>query len=207
VSTPTETDILTPTIQIDNTQSDGLIEDSEESPAEIAKKATEKGQFLQDTLLPPAISTAIALAGNPEVEKPFAGLKVLCVEDNKINQSVIKRLIGTDVKALAFTNNGLEALKHLDNEHFDLVLMDIHMPEMNGIEATIEIRNSEAPWANVIIIALTADVEYQQERICRNLGMNDSIAKPVKRQDILDAFTRTFMSLKEKHSHAVRLAG
>jgi len=86
-------------------------------------------------------------------------------------------------------------------------LMDIHMPEMNGIEATIEIRNSEAPWANVIIIAITADVEYQQERICRNLGMNDAIAKPVKRQDILDAFTRTFMLLKEKHSHAVRLAG
>jgi len=207
MSPQSDTDILTPTIEIDNTQTQASSENSAESTATIAQNATQKDQQLEDTLLPPAISTAISLAGNPEVDRPFAGLKVLCVEDNKINQGVVKRLIGTDVKTLAFADNGLEALKHLNNQHFDLVLMDIHMPEMNGIEATIEIRNSEAPWANVIIIAITADVEYQQERICRNLGMNDAIAKPVKRQDILDAFTRTFMLLKEKHSHAVRLAG
>ena len=119
---------------------------------------------------------------------------------------MVNRLIGEDVQSLAFANNGLEALEHLNTEHFDLVLMDIHMPEMNGIETTIEIRNSDAPWANVIIIALTADAEYQQERICRNLGMNDAIAKPVRRQDILDAFKRTFASIKEKHSTPVKLA-
>ena len=174
-------------------------------PAQTSK-ASETDQPLQDTLLPPAISTAISLAGNPDVKKPFAGLKVLCVEDNKINQSVVNRLIGEDVQSLAFANNGLEALEHLNTEHFDLVLMDIHMPEMNGIETTIEIRNSDAPWANVIIIALTADAEYQQERICRNLGMKDAIAKPVRRQDILDAFKRTFASIKEKHSTPVKLA-
>jgi len=66
------------------------------------------------------------------------------------------------------------------------------------LETTLEIRSSQEPWANVIIIALTADQEYQQKRICRNIGMNDTIGKPVKRADILEAFNRTLGSISDE---------
>jgi len=118
----------------------------------------------------------------------FSGLSVLCVEDTAVNQRVVKRLIGKKVSVLEFADNGVEALRALDAQHFDVVLMDIHMPVMNGIEATMEIRESNKPWANVAIIALTADPDYQQKSICRNIGMNGTIAKPVRREDILKAF-------------------
>ena len=102
----------------------------------------------------------------------------------------MQKLVGNQIGNLQFANNGQEALDLLANCPFDVVLMDIHMPVMNGIEATIEIRNSNADWSDIVIIALTADADYQQVRICRNLGMNDSVGKPVKRIDLLNAFER-----------------
>jgi len=130
-------------------------------------------------------------------EKPFEGLSVLCVEDNPINQKVVERLIGKRVASLTCANNGREALDILSTMHIDVILMDIHMPIMDGIETTLQIRSSQEPWANVIIIALTADQEYQQKRICKNIGMDDTIGKPVKRADILDAFNRTLGSISQ----------
>lgn len=146
------------------------------------------------------------LSQNPEASKPFEGLNVLCVEDNLINHKVVKRLIGKRVNQLHFANNGREALNVLNTVHVDVVLMDIHMPIMDGIEATLEIRKSEETYANVIIIALTADPDYQQRRICRNIGMDDTIAKPVKREDILDAFDRTLTRLSEKYGQEIELS-
>ena len=64
---------------------------------------------------------------------------------------------------------------------------------------------SEKPWADVIIIAVTADPDFQYQRVCRNIGMNDAIGKPVKRQDILDSITRSLDVLKEAHAQRVEL--
>ena len=61
-------------------------------------------------------------------------------------------------------------------------------------------------FANVIIIALTADPDYQQRRICRNIGMDDTIAKPVKREDILDAFDRTLSKLSDKYGQEIAIS-
>jgi signal transduction histidine kinase/ActR/RegA family two-component response regulator len=175
----------------------------------ITLPATEPGDRLKevgigsgsnDRILP-----SLAFETENKKDEPFSGLSILCVEDNPTNQAVVKKLIGKKVENLMFADNGREALVHLENKHFDAILMDIHMPVMNGIETTLEIRNSEAPWANVVIIALTADSEYHQKRICRNLGMNDSIAKPVKRQDILDAFDRTLRKISKSSGQAVAL--
>jgi len=74
----------------------------------------------------------------------------------------------------------------LETKTFDVILMDIHMPIKDGIETTLEIRNSGKTWADTVIIALTADPDYQQKRVCRNIGMNDALSKPVKRQELLD---------------------
>lgn len=146
---------------------------------------------------------------NSEIKntKPFDGLNVLCVEDNQVNQKVVQRLIGKRVAKLYFAANGREALEVLKVEHIDVVLMDIHMPVMDGIEATLEIRSSDAHWANVAIIALTADPDYQQSRICRNIGMDDSIAKPVRQEDILSAFDRVLGSIRDEHSQRVDISG
>lgn len=146
---------------------------------------------------------------NLDTEKPaepFEGLNVLCVEDNPINQKVVKRLIGKRVAQLYFADNGREALNILNTVPVDVVLMDIHMPIMDGIETTLEIRKSSEAFANVIIIALTADPDYQQRRICRNIGMDDTIAKPVKREDILNAFGRTLNKLSKKFGQEVTLS-
>ena len=150
-----------------------------------------------------------AIVENPESDfqpRPFEGLNVLCVEDNAINQKVVKRLIGKRVNQLYFADNGLEALNILNTVPVDVVLMDIHMPVMDGIETTLEIRKSDQAYANVIIIALTADPDYQQRRICRNIGMNDTIAKPVKREDIFDAFDRTLSKLSDNFGQEVKIS-
>ncbi len=137
--------------------------------------------------------------------KPFEGLNVLCVEDNPINQKVVKRLIGKRVSQLYFADNGQEAINVLNTVPVDVVLMDIHMPVMDGIEATLKIRTSNEAYANVIIIALTADPDYQQRRICRNIGMDDAIAKPVKRADIMDAFDRTLTKVSKTYGQEISL--
>ena len=80
------------------------------------------------------------------------------------------------------------------------------MPVMDGIETTIEIRGSNEPWANVIIIALTADPDYQQKRICKNIGMDDTIAKPVRKQDIFNAFDRTLNVINKEFAQKIRLS-
>jgi CheY-like chemotaxis protein len=118
----------------------------------------------------------------------------------------VKRLIGKRVKDLYFAENGREALNILNTVPVDVVIMDIHMPVMDGIETTLQIRKSNEAYANVIIIALTADPDYQQRRICRNIGMDDTIAKPVKREDILDAFDRTLSKLSDKFGQEVSLS-
>ncbi len=143
---------------------------------------------------------------NTSTTKPFEGLSVLCVEDNMVNQRVVKRLIGNRVAKLYFANNGRDALNMLNTVNIDVVLMDIHMPVMDGIEATLEIRQSNQHYANVIIIALTADPDYQQRRICKNIGMDDAIAKPVRREDILNAFDRNFAKLSQSFGHKVALS-
>jgi len=177
----------------------------------VRPEAPEDTSLSVDTpakLAAPSIGTSSAYLEdkNSDERKPFEGLNVLCVEDNQINQKVVKRLIGKRVNELYFAENGREALNVLNTVPVDVVLMDIHMPVMDGIETTMEIRKSEAAYANVIIIALTADPDYQQRRICRNIGMDDTIAKPVKREDILDAFDRTLSKLSDKFGHEVALS-
>lgn len=169
-------------------------------------KNTEAKELEETSHKPENLPLSPAKPDVTDPKKPFDGLSVLCVEDNAINQKVVKRLIGKRVSNLHFANNGREALDVLSCMHVDVVLMDIHMPIMDGIEATIEIRSSKEPWANVIIIALTADPDYQQKRICKNIGMDDTIAKPVRKKDILNAFDRTLGVINRDFAQKIRLS-
>jgi CheY-like chemotaxis protein/two-component sensor histidine kinase len=115
--------------------------------------------------------------------------RVLIVEDNHINQIVLKTML----KRLNIKNdtadNGRTALSILrqantNGEGFDLILMDCQMPVMDGFEATRSIRNSGEPYADIPIIAVTANALSSDREYCLQAGMNDYLSKPFKLDDI-----------------------
>jgi len=110
---------------------------------------------------------------------PLNGTSVLVAEDNSINQQVIRELLkrwGMEVK---IANNGKEALYLLEKNDFDIVLMDVHMPGVDGIEATRLIRQK---WADLPIIALTAGVTQQEHDQVLACGMNAFVGKPIQQE-------------------------
>ncbi len=127
----------------------------------------------------------------------YASLKVLVVDDNATNHMVVTSLLGTLVKQIDVAENGIEAIDAIkkaqeNGDQFDVILMDIHMPVMDGIEATLAIRGADEPYTDIPIIALTADPQYQQRRLCKNIGMDDALAKPIKLTEVLGAIDRVF---------------
>jgi len=117
-----------------------------------------------------------------------AGVRVLVAEDNAVNQQValgILRRMGAHAEAVA---SGIEALDALNQAPYDLVLMDVQMPEMDGIEATEHIRRGDVDilWSQIPIIAMTAHALQSDRDRCLAAGMNDYITKPVKPQDLHD---------------------
>ncbi len=113
----------------------------------------------------------------------LGGKKILVVEDNAINQMVIKMIVkkwlNTEVK---YANNGQEALEILKQESFDLILMDLQMPVMDGYEATIAIRNGQVgeKYKDIPIVAVTADVMETTKMRVKEIGMNHYLSKPLK---------------------------
>ena len=122
--------------------------------------------------------------------RPFAHLDVLAVDDNETNRLVVENLLAGRVRSVTLATDGRDALDQLSERNFDVVLMDIHMPVMDGIEATLAVRNSSQSWKDVPIVALTADTQYQAKRVVLNLGMDDALAKPIGLEAILGAFER-----------------
>ncbi|WP_310992596.1 response regulator [Aequorivita marina] len=117
--------------------------------------------------------------------------KILIVEDNKVNQLITKKILEKKHMHCTVVDNGTDAIKQIDNESFDIVLMDIHMPGISGVEATKKIRefNSVIP-----IIALTAiTIEDDLERFY-SAGFNDFISKPFKAEDFFEKITRIFQN-------------
>jgi PAS domain S-box-containing protein len=112
-----------------------------------------------------------------EMDPELRGIKVLVVEDIALNQLLMKTLLDDYGFECDFAGNGKVAIDKLQNNTYDIILMDLQMPEMNGFEAAEHIRyhlNSKVP-----IIALTADVTTADLRKCKAAGMNDYISKPV----------------------------
>ena len=120
----------------------------------------------------------------------YSDLRVLLVDDNRTNHTVVCSLLGSLVGSIQTAMNGEEAIECLESEVYDVVLMDIHMPVMDGIEATLAIRSSHTDYSDVPIVALTADPQYQQARLCKNIGMDDALAKPIRLTNLLQSFDR-----------------
>jgi signal transduction histidine kinase/ligand-binding sensor domain-containing protein/CheY-like chemotaxis protein len=129
-----------------------------------------------------------APVASPPAE-PLPRLSVLIAEDNRINQLVAVRLLEAEGHLVHLASNGAEAVDAARQRHFDLILMDVHMPLMDGLRATGEIRAWErragAPAAR--IYALTAGVMNEERIRCLEAGMDGFLAKPLAREALLNA--------------------
>lgn len=112
--------------------------------------------------------------------------RILVVEDNRINQRVLGGLLAKMNYGADFVNNGQEAVNLLERENYDLIFMDIQMPEMNGFQATAIIRDRESAVLNhdVIIVAVTAHAGESDKKSCLEAGMNNYMSKPVSMQKL-----------------------
>lgn len=123
----------------------------------------------------------------PEV----AGVRVLAAEDNELNQSLIKYLFNKWKLKFDVVSNGAEALLQLDKKEYDLVLLDIQMPVMDGYAATVQIRNKLK--SRIPIIAMTAHALAGEKEKCISFGMDACISKPINETELLsliNKFTR-----------------
>ncbi|ASO05358.1 response regulator [Arenibacter algicola] len=118
----------------------------------------------------------------PEVDAPISdsidltGFKVLIVDDNKVNVVVLKKTLDAFGINTYWVGNGKEAVKAVAENQYDLVFMDIHMPEMDGFEATEEIRKTQK---DLVIIGFSADVTKETIQGAKEVGMNDYFTKPI----------------------------
>jgi two-component system, sensor histidine kinase and response regulator len=117
-------------------------------------------------------------------------LRILVVEDNSINQKVAVGYLEKGGHRVDVASNGLEALSAVRSLPYDVVLMDMQMPEMDGLEATRAIRALGGDRGRVVIVGLTANAMQEDRDACLAAGMNDHLAKPVERARLLDKVSR-----------------
>jgi CheY-like chemotaxis protein/anti-sigma regulatory factor (Ser/Thr protein kinase) len=112
------------------------------------------------------------------------GIKILLVDDNAVNRQVVKLFTAQLSARYVEAVNGQEALDRLRDEPFDIVLLDVHMPVMDGKEAIRRIRGSREPWAELPVIALTADAMSGDRERYLALGMTDYVSKPLDQREL-----------------------
>ena len=113
-------------------------------------------------------------------------VNILLVEDNELNQLLAVKVFEKWNKTIDIANNGAEAIEKISNNLYDIILMDIQMPEMDGIELTRHIRSSMGEKSNIPIIALTAHATKGEERRCFENGVNDYLSKPYNFEVLLN---------------------
>jgi two-component system, sensor histidine kinase and response regulator len=139
-----------------------------------------------------------------DARDPAEVLSVLVAEDNPVNQRLATRLLEKRGHRVILVGNGREAVDAQAKERFDLVLMDVQMPEMDGLEATAAIRRRESGSGNhQPIIALTAHAMKGDQEICLAAGMDGYIAKPIRVQE-LDQVLDRYVAIKMERAGAVR---
>jgi CheY-like chemotaxis protein len=145
-----------------------------------ATSAPGEGSCFTVTL--PLVAAEAPLPEPAREAAPCRRLRVLVAEDNPVNQRVALRLLEQLGHDVVVAGNGVEALQQLDGEPFDVVLMDCHMPVMDGFETTRTLRTSPRP--RVPVFALTASSLPEERARCLECGMDEVLTKPVRRDDL-----------------------
>ena len=116
--------------------------------------------------------------------------KVLVVEDHEINQELMREMLERLDCQVEMASNGLAALDNLLSKDYDIIFMDLHMPEMDGFDTAKEIRNRESGKSSIPIIALTASDIPSYRQKCADAGMNACVSKPFEVKDIEDVLKK-----------------
>jgi len=130
------------------------------------------------------------------IRAPSPSLRILLAEDNLVNQRVAMSMLGKMGHGITLATNGLEAVEQWRQGDFDLIFMDVQMPEMTGLQAAMQIRQEEAGGAHIPIVAMTASAMSEERNRCLAAGMDGFISKPVSYRVIEDTITATFSNRK-----------
>ena len=140
----------------------------------------------QGTTFEFTFSAGIAGDAEPGTETPGfgipQGLRILVAEDNKVNQLVVVRLLERMGCHVDVASDGASAIARVTADSYDIVLMDLHMPELDGMEAARRIRRMPDAKSCVPIVALTASASHEVKTACLAAGMNDHLSKPIEIQ-------------------------
>ncbi|HEY9257345.1 ATP-binding protein, partial [Chitinophaga sp.] len=151
----------------------------------VESKAGEGATFKVE--LPYTLGESLSEEGHPYFTENdqlplHPDVRLLVAEDNKMNQNLLRHLLGSWQLQHKIVNNGNEVLQALDKQHYDLVLMDIQMPEMDGYTAVQAIRNELH--STIPVIAMTAHAMAGEREKCLLMGMNEYISKPIMEEDL-----------------------
>jgi PAS domain S-box-containing protein len=137
----------------------------------------------------PEKSAEVLPNAETQLRKHYTGSRILLVEDNPINREVALELLCSVGLAVDTAEDGHQAVDKIRTTNYDLILMDVQMPEMDGLEATRIIRSMEDK-ADVPVLAVTANVFKEDRQICLDAGMNDFVAKPVDPEHLFSAIVK-----------------
>lgn len=134
-----------------------------------------------------------------EIPREPKSLTILLIEDDKVNQMVVTRMLKEKGYLVHIANDGVEALEILERKKYDLILMDIQMPKMDGLETTRRIREKEGQERHTPIIALTAyALKGDRERFLSN-GMDEYIPKPIDKEELFHVINKTMAISKQEN--------
>lgn len=142
----------------------------------------------------PHAPTRISKNRESEFDRNLAGrvpLRILVAEDNQVNQKLAQKILQKMGYRADLAGNGLEAVESVDRQQYDVVLMDLHMPEMDGMEATRRITQKYPKEKRPRIIAVTADAMQGDRELCIAAGMDDYISKPIQIAELQKALERS----------------
>jgi signal transduction histidine kinase/ActR/RegA family two-component response regulator len=149
-----------------------------------------------------AAPAGLEIAAAPEAE--FAArLKVLVADDHQINRRAFSLMLESAGVNVTTADDGVEALERLGREAFDVILMDLNMPRMGGLEASGRLRRTSGPNRDTPIIALTASVTPGDVALCRSAGMNAFVMKPVDATELFNAINAVLEAAPEPVAAAV----
>jgi signal transduction histidine kinase/CheY-like chemotaxis protein len=157
-----------------------------------------KPSSLHDTLMTVlhgrSSAPSVRLSERPRADTALAErhpLRILLAEDNAVNQKLAIRLLAQLGYAADIAGNGLEAIAALERASYDVVLMDVQMPELDGLDATRRIRASDGPIRDIRIVAMTANALAGDRELCLEAGMNDYVSKPIRPAELAAALAAT----------------